>query len=409
MRTGARTILFLTAHVFVLSCAGARTANRGAARTAPVVQNVLLGDFLSGHSSTRGLVKIEVVPATVYLERGRDAVHLDFDFRITGLSDRRLVLRFVKVAVLDSAGRLVTYRHANHNGMNAGIRTLGKWTVEGKETFDLYNPFHSFPARLAVARLRYMFTFKDAKTGEELYHGDVQVRPVAYRQQTRLRLPLKGLLTVLDGHDYLSHHRRFSGAVMGKFTAGQLAQNFARHSIDLVVVGDNGHLRDLPSALLSKSYDFHITDARAFHTHGAEVLAPADGVVVDVVNDLPDLYDKPFDMGGAIRRGRLKDLGGNLVVIRHRGAEHSHLFHLLRGSVTVKKGQRVKQGQVVGKVGFSGAATTYVHLHYQLMDGPHPLRSNPLPILFDDVIFQEGSRIRRPGRAMVDTGDFLVN
>jgi murein DD-endopeptidase MepM/ murein hydrolase activator NlpD len=74
----------------------------------------------------------------------------------------------------------------------------------------------------------------------------------------------------------------------------------------------------------------------------------------------------------------------------------------------VKKVQLVERGQLVGKIGFSGAATTYVHLHYQLMTGPDPLGSAALPFEFYDVAVVQGSRVARFPHAMVDTGDLLL-
>lgn len=57
----------------------------------------------------------------------------------------------------------------------------------------------------------------------------------------------------------------------------------------------------------------------------------------------------------------------------------------MEGSVCVNVGERVSRGQMVGRVGFSGAATTYSHLHYQLMDGPDFLHGQALPCRFSDV------------------------
>lgn len=368
-----------------------------------------LGDFLSNHTSGEKVVTIKAIPDGIYLEEGRNATDLDFDFVISGKSDRKLRLQFLKVAAYDARHKLLTFRFVNHNGMNPSIRTLGKWTLSGKETISLYNPFHSFPTTLDIKYLRYMFTFVDQETKEEFYLGNVLVRPSNYVQQTRLEVPLKGLLVVLDGHDYYSHHRRFNVVVLKKATQGQILRNFSRYSIDLVRIGANGHLRNLKPADLKKRYDFHVADARAFHCHGAEVFAPGDGTVVDVVNNLPDLYKEPFNLGAAIQQRRLKDMAGNLVVIKHNASEYSHLFHLLKGSIVVKKGQRVRRGDLLGKIGFSGAATTYVHLHYQLMDGQDPLNSRPLPFRFSNVTLVQGDHLRQYKMAMVDTGDFILN
>jgi murein DD-endopeptidase MepM/ murein hydrolase activator NlpD len=367
-----------------------------------------LDDFLSGHNDARDAIEISVVPDPVYLEEGRGTIDLDFDLVVTNKTQRSLALRFVKVAVYDAQNRLLTYRFINHNGMNPSIRTLGRWKLEGEETIDIYNPFHSFPRGLDIRFMRYMLTFADEQTGQELYYGDLIVRPRRYVQRARLQLPLEGLVTVLDGHDYTSHHRRFSTTALRQSTGGQIVRNFSRYAVDLVPVGTDGNLRHGSAAELRRAYDFHVPDARAFYGYGADVFAPDDGTVVDVVNDLPDLLTQPFDIEAAIRDERLKDVAGNLVVIRHNGSEYSHLFHLQQGSVVVKKGQLVERGQLVGKIGFSGAATTYVHLHYQLMNGPDPLGSAALPFEFYDVAVVQGSRTTRFQHAMVDTGDLLL-
>jgi murein DD-endopeptidase MepM/ murein hydrolase activator NlpD len=77
-------------------------------------------------------------------------------------------------------------------------------------------------------------------------------------------------------------------------------------------------------------------------------------------------------------------VGGNCVVIDHGNGEWSFLAHMKRGSVKVKKGDRVVQGQVVGQLGNSGA-TTGPHLHYHLMDGPKILLSDGLPARFENT------------------------
>ena len=60
---------------------------------------------------------------------------------------------------------------------------------------------------------------------------------------------------------------------------------------------------------------------------------------------------------------------GNYIFIQHGEAYKTHYLHLNKKRVA--KGSRVKQGQVIGTVGSTGAATG-PHLHYEfLVNGVH--------------------------------------
>ena len=67
---------------------------------------------------------------------------------------------------------------------------------------------------------------------------------------------------------------------------------------------------------------------------------------------------------------------GNLVVVKHEGGFETKYAHLSR--YAVRKGERVRQGEVIAYVGATGGATG-PHLHYEfLMNGVH---QNPRTIL----------------------------
>ena len=76
--------------------------------------------------------------------------------------------------------------------------------------------------------------------------------------------------------------------------------------------------------------------------HGTPVLAVADGIVVSTVR---------------------KPRYGRLVVLKHANAVETRYAHLRRFSV--REGERVTAGQVIGAVGQSGNATG-PHLHYEV-------------------------------------------
>ncbi|MFW9920747.1 MAG: M23 family metallopeptidase, partial [Candidatus Thorarchaeota archaeon] len=215
--------------------------------------------------------------------------------------------------------------------------------------------------------------------------------------------------TILDGHDFYSHHRRFAMSIVRKITENKFRSNFSRYALDFTVLGSDGNTRRMDTDEYAENYDFHFNDARKFYTDGCEVYAPADGRVVKCVDSLDDLYDSQFDMDNAIREDSIQEIAGNYVVIQHNEEEFSHLFHLMQDSVPVTAGDTVKKGQVIGNVGFSGAATTYSHLHYQLMNGSNFLIDEPLPCVFSDVVLIYGSQRKRFEKLAIDTGDIILS
>ena len=102
----------------------------------------------------------------------------------------------------------------------------------------------------------------------------------------------------------------------------------------------------------------------------------------------------------------LKRLLGNYVVIDHGGGEYSVLAHLKAGTVTVGVNDRVRQDQLVGRIGFSGDTGLYVHLHYQLTDGANPVTGSSLPLYFSRYrVLAAGLGLVRDG--LLHTGQFI--
>jgi murein DD-endopeptidase MepM/ murein hydrolase activator NlpD len=82
------------------------------------------------------------------------------------------------------------------------------------------------------------------------------------------------------------------------------------------------------------------------YRQGDPIVATADGQVVTV----------DFDAGGF----------GNNVIIRHKHGFYTRYAHML--SFTVRVGQRVQQGEVIGYIGNTGLSTG-PHLHYEVHIG----------------------------------------
>jgi hypothetical protein len=119
---------------------------------------------------------------------------------------------------------------------------------------------------------------------------------------------------------------------------------------------------------------------------GKEIIAPAAGTVVYARNDVPVnvLYATPeLSVYNALPEP-VWAIAGNCVVIDHGNGEFSSLMHMQTGSVTVKKGDTVRPGQVVGKLGNTGDSNM-PHLHYQFTNGPLIFASDGLPVRFENL------------------------
>ena len=68
---------------------------------------------------------------------------------------------------------------------------------------------------------------------------------------------------------------------------------------------------------------------------------------------------------------------GKYIRIRHRGQYSTAYAHLSRIAAGVRKGRRVKQGQIIGYVGSTGRSTG-PHLHYEVLRSGKQI--NPLKV-----------------------------
>ena len=120
-----------------------------------------------------------------------------------------------------------------------------------------------------------------------------------------------------------------------------------------------------------------LKDVKSYNIYGKDVIAVADGTVVDSRNDLPEQVPGDLPVGLPIDQA-----DGNFVVLQMDNGAYALFAHMQPGSVTVSKGAKVKRGHILGKVGNSGN-TSAPHLHFHVMDGPSPLLSNGLPYVID--------------------------
>ncbi len=119
--------------------------------------------------------------------------------------------------------------------------------------------------------------------------------------------------------------------------------------------------------------------------YGAKVHSVAAGRVVSAVNDRPDAPINNDPIAPGVHSPA--QFVGNGVVVKIAPGKYAVYAHLQPGSVQVKRGQRVRTGQVIGLLGNSGNSSA-PHLHFSIQDGPQPLSSTSLPFEFDRFLFE---------------------
>ncbi|HFO1050741.1 MULTISPECIES: M23 family metallopeptidase [Bacillus cereus group] len=93
----------------------------------------------------------------------------------------------------------------------------------------------------------------------------------------------------------------------------------------------------------------------------AKVMAPASGTVVSINNDEKDLVPGSDDF---------KSMAGNHIYLRlDETGTFLVLAHLKKGSIKVKEGQHVNEGEFLAQVGNSGSSSEpHLHIHHQRQD-----------------------------------------
>lgn len=118
-------------------------------------------------------------------------------------------------------------------------------------------------------------------------------------------------------------------------------------------------------------------DPKSYHIFGDDVLAVADGTVVETMDGLPEQVPGTYPAGIPIT-----EADGNFVVLDIGGGYYVNYAHLQPGSVKVQRGDTVKKGDLLGLVGNTGNSVA-PHLHIHVMDAPSAIVAQGLPYVID--------------------------
>lgn len=337
------------------------------------------------------VVSLRAAPERVLIERGASQ-YVNLDLVLQNAGTDTLEITRIELSVYDRAGGLQLRRLVNENGPSPSALVLAPDRVLAPGASGMvFNPFPEFPRDVELARLRYDVELRPRVAGERgaPVVRTVEVAPADFAPRTALAMPLRGRVLVWDGHDFLSHHRRWNWT-HPLLASHCITSNPGRYSYDFVLLGEADSL--------------HAGDGKAhaqWYGWDAEVRAPAAGRVVAATGEHPD--DGNFDLGGLCADELV--MYGNVVVIDHGNGEMSVLAHLRQGSVSVRPGDAVRQGDVVARVGSSGSSL-FPHLHYQLVTGVDH-GAEGLPSYFPGVRVRRGTGWMQAPHGQVDTGDII--
>lgn len=176
--------------------------------------------------------------------------------------------------------------------------------------------------------------------------------PKIDRNKTKLILPFREEWTVIWGGDTkeLNYH---------------VASEAQKNAFDILIANSQG---DTHTGDGAKNEDYY-----AF---GKDIIAPCDAEValaVDGVKDnIPGIKNPTF-------------LTGNTVILKTANNEYLLFAHFKQYSVAVREGQKVKQGQLLGKCGNSGNSTE-PHLHFHIQNIEDMSMATGVKCYFDNIL-----------------------
>ena len=285
------------------------------------------------------------------------AQRLVYELHLTNFT--REPLSPVSVEVLDEkdralasfSGAALTSRLAQAGGVAGAVIAPG---MRGVIYLEL-----ALPAGAPPQTLSHRIEYRTADSGPFIVEGGNasinQAKPLV------LGAPLRGgPWAAIHSPDWPRGHRRVLYTVDGR------ARIPGRFAIDWVKLDDSGRTAKGDADVVGNAYGY-----------GAEVLAVADAIVAATRDDVPESTSV-----AAHPKHAIGDATGNYVALDLGDGRFAFYEHLKPGSLKVKPGQRVKRGEAIAALGFTGDSTG-PHLHFHVADANSPLGAEGMPFVLE--------------------------
>jgi len=386
---GSNCIVVSTAILLLTTCTCLKSQAQSSVPSSPVA-----------NTGGQGAILVNLVPNQPFIERERGQQITNFDLLVRNTGQDKYRLVGIRLKVYDRGNWLEVERELDENGTPPALAAVGQRELSPGAVIDVFQPFHTFDSAVDLDRMRFELLFmKEGNTALPVAISadaivTVEAHPRSYSAVSYC-LPLRGLILVHDGHDFDSHHRRYN--LVRRFEADpSTAVSANLYAYDFMKTNADGTL-----------YHGDPNRKEAWLTYGEPIFAPATGTVVQAVSDIAE---NTFSIHGEAlipASAEKKDpMGlGNHVTLLHSDGRVSWLLHMQPGSVAVKNGDRVRAGQLLGRVGFSGDSL-FPHLHYNVTDGSR-YPSQGVPSYFKGFVWVLGSHSLKVPAGSADTGELI--
>ncbi|WP_284322875.1 M23 family metallopeptidase [Dyella acidisoli] len=310
-----------------------------------------------------------------------DGEHLLYELDVTNFENTPITLDHVDVLDAAQADRTPLASFAGYP-LNEIVRMAG--TDDVMDMSNVAKPVNINAGGTAVLFLSVTLPSKASMPEHVIQrlaftNGETVEGSLVSTQSTRLKV----LAAPVEGTDWIAddgpsnasgnHHRRGIFVVDGRMTVSR------RFAVDW---------KQLEQGL---PYHGDVHADRSYYAYDKPVLAVAGATVVYVRDGLPDNppgHNRDFHPARPVT---FDNAGGNTIVLDLGDGQFAHYYHLKAGTIQVKKGQRVRGGEVIAHIGASGDARE-PHLHFEVTTEIPLLVGEGIPYVIDHfkVIGGEG-------------------
>ncbi len=230
----------------------------------------------------------------------------------------------------------------NHYGQYTSLEYIGE--KEGRQQYRVY--FGKYPLYF-----EFSLDLFGKMSSQYLYGTESSEYPSFERCLSPLILPFKGEWFTFWGGDTIEQN----------YHASYTTQ---KHAFDFIILDTSG-----------KSFKTDGKNNEDYYAFREPVLAPCDAVVVQVIDIFKD------NTPGILNNNHPT---GNTIVLKTGFNEYIYLCHLAENSISVKIGDEVKQGDIIGLCGNSGNSSE-AHLHMHIQNTPRILTGSGIKAYFKNI------------------------